>query len=121
MAVPLSGDPVICAHCCQETEQQAGGGAWGCRPLLLALQGLAGAFVARWGSWRGARARQPWASGGPGLQLTGHLRGRGTKGQATAGHANPCSSSREEAPAKATKAIGGSKHPKKQVAVLSDD
>lgn len=30
MVVPLAGDPVICARCYQETEQQARGGAWGC-------------------------------------------------------------------------------------------
>lgn len=115
----------LCARCCRETKQQAGGGAWGRWPLLPALLGLAGAFAACWGSWWGAGAQRPWASGEPGLQLTGHLRGRGRKGQEREGHSwtrKPLQQlSGEEAPAKATMAIGGSKHPKKQVEILSDD
>lgn len=107
-----------------ETEQQAGGSAWSCL-LLPALRGPAGAFAACWESWWGAGAQRPWASGGPGLQFTGHLRGRGRKGQKGAGHSwtrKPLQQlSGEEAPVKATKVISGSKHPKKQVEVPSDD
>lgn len=83
--------------------------AWGglCSLLGVLVGSRSLAAMGQWWAWLAAH----WASSQEGQERAGHGWTRKPL-QRLSG---------EEAPAKATKAIGGSKHPTKQVAVLSDD